>query len=362
MDNEEPIVWHAPILVEYWAEFYDQMRQLDSVPDFEVINIVNVEMKKESMALLIDIIRSGKATNSSMKVIFNNPNICGEGIVCLSKLVDVSYNLQEFRLHYNQIDSIESAHCLSRSLKSQPGITHLWLSHCDLGSSPEILMVILQSDISNIRLNNNNIDSLGAITIAEYLESDPPMQSINLDDNQLNDDDAIRISQALKRNTNLKIINLYTNNFTSIGVKALLSCAFDSSSLEAISKSNHTLNQLTIFSCQETYISSSHRYQGCIDRLLRLDRIQKIVIALEDKDSQLQYLANIPIYLIPEVLAFPLRIVNHPLHIPRGWAVDDRCQISNLNIVYSTMRWWNMPMLYSYHNCAKSDTKRKRVD
>jgi hypothetical protein len=29
VDNEEPIVWHEQNLHEYWAEFYDQMKQLD---------------------------------------------------------------------------------------------------------------------------------------------------------------------------------------------------------------------------------------------------------------------------------------------------------------------------------------------
>ena len=51
--------------------------------------------------------------------------------------------------------------------------------------------------------------------------------------------------------------------------------------------------------------------------------------------------ANVPVELIPQVLAFPRERVEH------------------LNIVYSTMRWWNMPLLYSYHCCVKSDTKRK---
>jgi hypothetical protein len=46
--------------------------------------------------------------------------------------------------------------------------------------------------------------------------------------------------------------------------------------------------------------------QDCIDRLLALNRTQKIMLALQDKDSLLQYLANIPLGLIPEVLAFPL--------------------------------------------------------
>jgi len=87
--------------------------------------------------------------------------------------------------------------------------------------------------------------------------------------------------------------------------------------------------------------------QDCIDGLLQLYRMQKIVIALQDKDSLLKYLANVPVELIPEVQAFSQQDANEHQH-------------KHLNIVYCTMRWWNMPLLYSYHNCVKSDTKRKR--
>jgi Ran GTPase-activating protein (RanGAP) involved in mRNA processing and transport len=220
----------------------------------------------------------------------------------------------------------------------------LELSHCDLGNTPEMLSVILQSDVEIIYLDNNNIDSLGAVTIAEYLESDPPIQRIDLDNNRLNDDDAILISQALKRNTNLCEICLYSNNITSIGVKALLTCVFDSSSLNAISESNHTLVGMNIFSK-----INNKKLQRCIDRLLELDQLkfQKIVLTLQDKDSLLKYLANVPVELIPEVLAFP------------HGRVEDQYQYEHLNIVYSTM---HMPMLYSYsYNCC-ADVKRKRDD
>jgi Ran GTPase-activating protein (RanGAP) involved in mRNA processing and transport len=142
---------------------------------------------------------------------------------------------------------MESARCLSRALKSHTVINQLHLTHCDLGSNPAILSVILQSDVKSINLNNTNIDSLGAIRIAEYLESDPPIWSIDLDHNRLNDDDAMLISQALKRNTHLDTINLLSNNITSVGVKALLTCVFDSSSLNAISESNHTLAFIYMF-------------------------------------------------------------------------------------------------------------------
>jgi Ran GTPase-activating protein (RanGAP) involved in mRNA processing and transport len=338
MDNEEPIVWHEPILDEYWHRIEEAIDRKKHVTDIRGIHIQNVELKNFRLAMLVDICHRGGATNSSTMFNFNNANLCADGIMCLSKLIEISLELREFRLHHNRIESMDSASCLSRSLKSHTGITHLDLSCCDLGSSPEILSVILQSDVKYINLYNNNIDSLGAVKIAEYLEGDPPIQFINLDRNRMNDDDAILISQALKRNTNLKTIYLCSNNLTSVGVKALLTCAFDRSSLNAISESNHTLERLVLFSCQ-TNVS----LVDSIDRMLGLNRMQKIVLALNGKDSLLKYLTNVPVELIPEVFAFPHG--RQPVY---------------LDLVYSTMRWWNMPLLYSYHHCVKSDTKRKR--
>jgi hypothetical protein len=80
------------------------------------------------------------------------------------------------------------------------------------------------------------------------------------------------------------------------------------------------------------------------------------MLALQDKDALLKYFANVPVELMPEVLAFPLQQVGDQFPLRQ---VDKQCRY--LNLVYSTMRWWNMPMLYSYHDCfVKSDAKRKR--
>jgi len=244
--NEEPIVWHEPILDEYWNKLeakIDRKKQLGIVTKMDHIEITNVEMKKEHLDPFVAIFISGRATNLSDTVHFDNVNLCGEGIISLSKLVDVSSKLRMLHLHHNRIDNMDSARCLSRSLNLHHRITHLQLAHCDLGSSPEILSVILQSDVRHINLSNNNIDSLGAVKIAEYLGDDPPIHRINLYDNRLNDDDAILISQALKMNRNLTHLHLEGNDLTSIGVKVLLTSVYDGSSLNAISQSNHTLQQ-----------------------------------------------------------------------------------------------------------------------
>jgi Ran GTPase-activating protein (RanGAP) involved in mRNA processing and transport len=335
-DNEEPIVWHDLILDQLWNKLeatFDASKQHKFVADIGDIHIQNVEMKKERIAALVAIFQEECTTNldeSTIYIDFNNANLCGEGIIFLSKLVDACSELQFFCLRHNRIDNMESACCLSRSLKLHSSIHNVHLDHCDLGSSPEIISIILQSDIKYINLSNNNIDSLGAVTIAEYLESDPPIDRIDLNHNRLSDDDVILISQALKSNTSLKTINLLSNNITSVGIKALLTCVFDSSSLHSISESNHTLDQMILFSYQK-----NGSLADSIDRLIELDRARKILLALNDKDSLLQYLANVPVELIPEMLTFPHG--RQPVY---------------LNIVYSTMRWWNMPMLYSYNCCV----------
>jgi hypothetical protein len=351
IDNEEPIVWHETILDEYWgeleAEINRKRQQEIIVTDIKRIIIQNVEMKKERLAALVATLSNGVANSSSTYIQFKNANLCGEGIVWLSKLVEASLMLNTLTINHNRIDNLHSACCLSRSLKSHPCIDRLYLTHCDLGSSPEMLSVILQSEVKCINLDNNNIDSLGAVTISEYLESDPSIEHLFLGHNQLNDDDAVLMSLALKKNKNLRQIEFCSNNFTSIGVKALLTCVFDASSLNAISESNHILVGMNFFDDKNPLSHELQRLQCCIDRLLQLDRTQKICLALQDKDSLLQYLVNVPAELIPEVLALSQRGNNQRQH-------------RNLNILYSAMRWWNMPMLYSYDMFVKSDTKRRR--
>jgi hypothetical protein len=264
-NNEESIVWHEPILQKYWGRLEEAKIRNQENEDFNTkilqIIIENVEMKKESIAALVAIFRSGRANNSSTQITFNNTNLCSLGIVWLAKLVDVSLRLKGLRLCHNRIDNMESARCLSRSLKLHTHLNQLSLTHCDLGSTPEILLIILQSDVRRINLSSNNISSLGAVTIAEYLEGNPPNQRLCLDSNWFNDNDAILISQAMKRNTNLKFLHLERNNITSIGVKALFNCVFDSSNLNAISESNHTLVRIHIFSH-----GGKESLVGCIDR------------------------------------------------------------------------------------------------
>ena len=95
MENEEPIVWHEPILDRYWdqlekADWRRQPKMTALLTKYGTIEILNLEMTAEHLAALVTTFNNGRATDSIGVIRFINANICGQGIVYLSKLVDVS--------------------------------------------------------------------------------------------------------------------------------------------------------------------------------------------------------------------------------------------------------------------------------
>ena len=116
MDNEAPIVWHEPILDRYWDQLEELIKQQEIFTNIQHIKIWNVEMKKERLAVLVAICRCGFDNNSYNFFVFYNANLCGEGIISISKLVDVCTTLQSFSISHNRIDTMTSGVCLSRSL------------------------------------------------------------------------------------------------------------------------------------------------------------------------------------------------------------------------------------------------------
>jgi len=294
------------------------------------------------------------------RITFNNTNLCREGLLSLSMLMEQCPALEMLDLSHNPIDDINVATCLSRALRSHPRkrTIYIHLTYCNLGNNPEILSVILESEVKSINVSNNSIDSLGVVGIVECIESNSPTEHLYIDKNNLDDEDALAISRALKRNTTLTRLNLERNNFTSVGVKALFSSVFDNSSLNAISKSNHTC-KLEVFNFGSFYENFSSINDD-------FDRTDKILLALLDKESLLEYLSDVPIECTPEVLEFLQRNTqSNPSRYPLRRLTQLNVEMEmtpahTLNMLYSCMRWWNMPSLYSFHRNVASGIKRKR--
>jgi hypothetical protein len=359
-DVEEPVLSHDPSTEMHWRESFTALDNADKAIKITDIIIRKIEMKKDVFDQFMRSLR-GRVSNLC-KIIFNHTNLCGEGLISLSTLVEQCPVLETLELSHIQIDDINVATCLSRALTSLPRTIYLHLPYCNLGNYLEILSVILQSEVKGISLQNNNIDSLGVVKIAECIERNSPIQSLGLGKNNLNDEDAVVISRALKRNTTLTSINLEENNFTSVGVKTLFSSVFDNSSLNAISLSNHTCKiHVTYYqyNIQHSFTTINHHFSS-INK--DLDQTDKVLLALLDKESLLEYLSDVPIGCIPEVLAFLQR--NDRISNPSRQSTLFCFEMTPsyiLNMLYSSMRWWSMPSLYSYHGNVVSGIKRKQL-
>jgi hypothetical protein len=345
--SDESIHHHWEKLVAAYCMPNNRGRQLG-------INIINVEIAKESMALLASSL-AGRISDWCSAFKFNNNNLCREGMMSLLTLVENNQKMITFTLENNRIDDINVAMSLSNVLKSHTNIRYMYLNHCNLGNNANILSLILQSNVESIKLIGNNIDSSGAIKIAEFLKSNTKTTGLDLEFNLLNDDDAVVLAEALKVNTKLGWINLESNRFTVTGIKALIKSIYDCSSLNAIFESNHTLGGLYLFQ-KSSHVLSYDKFRGdscarvarfCLERLIKLNRTKKLLIALHDKDSLLRYLAHMPMQLMPEVLEF-LQLENNLR--------------KRMSMMYCLMRWWNMPTLYSFNRTCSLSTKKRKLE
>lgn len=351
------VVWHEPSIDASWQNLFTALRKkivtnrvarsdtststMQQYFKINYLNIDSVEMTKEYIALMAQV--CGKRSFNAMETIkFINSNLCADGMMSLAKLVEQSVGLETLIMVQNPINDMDAALSLSKVLKTHPSIHNVDMSDCNLGNDPEILSVILRSDAESLEIADNNINSLEAIKIAEYIESNTSMMCLHLYGNLLNDDDAVLLFQALEENYKLIFLHIYWNNFTSVGVKALFSSVFDNSSLNAIYCSNHSLVINVIRG--DDFFFRVFKFNCMNDGEWPLP--DKLLIAMHDKDSLLEYLANVSDVLMPSVLNF---------------VQNDRNKVMSLSMVYVSMRYWNMPSLYSHRNSyVKSNPKKKR--
>jgi hypothetical protein len=91
------------------------------------------------------------------------------------------------------------------------------------------------------------------------------------------------------------------------------------------------------------------------------------LLALLDKEFLLEYFYDVPPEFMPEVLEFLQRNTqSNPSGYPL-WQLSTSFSLEmeitpflTLNMLYSCMRWWSMPSLYSFHRNVASGIKRKR--
>lgn len=218
---------------------------------------------------------------------------------------------------------------LANTLSIYPPLRLLDFGGC-FGSNEKILPAILPTifkNLSSLSLCSSNLGIQDIQLITDCLATNPPLKLLDLNDLGMGDIEAFRLAdQALNRNTNLMKLNLCRNNFTKVGVKALVKSVYDNMSLNAVYDSNATCrlsldvdttgsgvesilcmnregNQLIIDDTPYHVLSSVTN----IEQLhIEGSRRVKILYALFGGNSSLQaqYLIEVPIELMPRVISY----------------------------------------------------------
>lgn len=82
------------------------------------------------------------------------------------------------------------------------------------------------------------------MSIASSLEQNLCLEQLDLSYCDIDDDGIKMLAHALKSNTTLRYLNLDGNNITSSGMHALRKCVHDTTSMQSLWESNHTLKSI----------------------------------------------------------------------------------------------------------------------
>mmetsp|Transcript_7597 Transcript_7597/g.16553 ORF Transcript_7597/g.16553 Transcript_7597/m.16553 type:complete len:395 (+) Transcript_7597:418-1602(+) len=133
--------------------------------------------------------------------------------------------------------------------------------------------------LKRIDLGFNFVGLRGAIALAEFVATNPPLLHLILIGNSIGDSGAMQFAKALKSNTTMVELNLGYNHISSVGLETLFYAIFDTSSLNALADSNHTLCYLFQQQCVEELLR-----RGCdvhtlfdIGNILQLNEMNSLL-------------------------------------------------------------------------------------
>ena len=148
--------------------------------------------------------------------------ISSDGVAALAKGLKSHTNLQILDLGSNNIGS-NGAAFITKGLKmcSNLQVLHLDSNNIGSGGAAALAEGLEHCNLQTLDLGSNNIGSDGAVDLAKSLKKCTNLQMLDLGSNNISSDGAVDLANSLKYCTNLQIINLGFNNIGSDGAIAL---------------------------------------------------------------------------------------------------------------------------------------------
>jgi len=262
------------------------------------------------------------------------------GLLLLSKYLSCNHTLKRLLLNQNHVDDIDVANALSSAIKNHPTMEELCISRCGVGNNVDVLTAILGgcNKLKILRLNSNNISSLGSNHIGAFIACNPVLTTLRLDSNLLSDVDAPELALALKTNTNLKYLYLKGNRFSDDGKEVMMRAVLNATSLNSIADSNHQ--------CETVYgspVMTSHINEKYWPTKRKVH--SKVLIALYGMDSgtsAVQYFNHVPLELIP----YGLELIQKEQNDVTSLHNMNNQRSDHLIRMFHFLRAWHMPWIF----------------
>mmetsp|Transcript_48462 Transcript_48462/g.58476 ORF Transcript_48462/g.58476 Transcript_48462/m.58476 type:complete len:407 (-) Transcript_48462:240-1460(-) len=232
----------APVL-PHWGELADAIQLYNDLNGSGHLVIWNIQLT----AALLDMLTSASKAKkfNTFRIETNNFTNILERVNFAIEIVQNNPSLKTFNWK-NPIDNIEDVEHLLESITGHPSLEEVRLhnlgGNVNCYSAFTSLLASNTGKLISITLPLNNIWTMGATHLPDFLATTPPLKCLNLENNQLDDNDAAFIATSLNHNTNLRSLNLRNHDISDVGHNILRNALFDSSSLNSAEDSNHTCN------------------------------------------------------------------------------------------------------------------------
>ncbi|KAL7545083.1 hypothetical protein ACHAWF_015276 [Thalassiosira exigua] len=270
-----------------------------------------------------DVLAPGLMANAFRTLSLELSYLDRDGMVFLINLIQRNGSLKNFILvgsifadSYGANDIVEDVNRLCQIMKEHPSIKLVEMEYCGSSTPSDLLCpIITASDrMKTIRLNRDNICTMGRTDVSDFLARNPSLETLQLMGNHLNDADAIAIARALETNNTLSWLDFSEgNDITSVSTEVFARLLFNPESLNAVSDSNHTL--AGNFGDIDGWLSEFNRKYGSAEggvegvnlpspNTAKKLKLLALLSAPYEKTVNTELLYGVPLELMPKVLEF----------------------------------------------------------
>ncbi|EJK48282.1 hypothetical protein THAOC_32936, partial [Thalassiosira oceanica] len=151
-----------------------------------------------------------------------------------------SQELKTLEWSESPIESAEDMTLFTRVLSQNSALDELSFFRNGNENAQALLSGVDFSTYKVLNFRGNNLETDGRTAISDLIAANSPLVELHLYQNRLNDDDAVLIAQSLGGNTHLRRLNVRRNNIQERGTRALYEAINNTSTLNAMSGSNHS--------------------------------------------------------------------------------------------------------------------------